>query len=154
MPGLSKDGLSWNISLSSRWLVPIFFIWSLRLFSQEESIESRIAVAGLEPGEVRSFLTNLQAGIERHDSEAICAMAGYPLGTRVPGLVRNASACRPNYSRIFNVRVVRAVVNQKFETLFANSKGVMVGHGEIWVSGVCRDTACTQYDVRIITVNN
>ena len=117
-------------------------------------MESRIAVAGLKSEEVRGFLSSLQAGIAQHDSKSICAMAIDPLPTRVPGRVRAVDICRRNYAQIFNVRVVNAVRNQKFERLFANDKGVMLGNGEVWIAGVCRDAGCAKYDLRIITVNN
>lgn len=81
-------------------------------------------------------------------------MANYPLPTRVQGPVRNAAACRHNFAQILNAHIVKAVENQKFERLFANYKGVMIGNGEVWFSAVCRDTECAKYDLRIITVNN
>lgn len=117
-------------------------------------MDLRIAVAGLRSQEVRSFLTNLQATVAQHDSRAICAMAAYPLRTRVPGRVTTADICRRNYAQIFNARVVAAIRNQKFETLFANYPGVMVGNGEVWIAGISRNKGCASYDLRIITVNN
>ncbi len=102
-------------------------------------MESRIAVAGLKPEEVRSFLSNLQAAIAQHDSRSVCAMAVYPLPTRVPGHVGTTGACRRNYAQIFNERVAKAVRNQTFDTLFANYKGVMVGNEEVWIAG---DAGC------------
>lgn len=81
-------------------------------------------------------------------------MAIYPLVTQSLGRVRSAVDCRRNYARIFNPRVAAAVKNQKFESLFANYKGVMVGSGEVWISGVCRNKACADFDLGIIAVNN
>jgi len=83
------------------------------------------------------------------------AMVSYPLGTTTSGTVKNMIECRDRYARIFNQKVVDAIDRQRFETLFANYQGVMIGRGEVWISGVCRDKKCERgYDVRITRVNN
>ena len=135
-------------------LIPLLLLRCACLFTQSESVESRIAVAGLTPEEVRSFVARLQTAVVHHDSGTICTMVAYPISTKGPGRIRTASACRQNYARIFNERVTRAVLSQTFEQLFANWQGVMIGNGEVWISGVCRDKKCAAYDVRIIAVNN
>jgi hypothetical protein len=114
-----------------RYVIPLFIGWNAWLVGQDDSVEPRIVVAGVKPEEVRTFIRKLQAGVAGSDSNAICSMAAYPLITRVPGRVRSADNCRRNYSRIFNLRVINAIKSQKFASLFANYKGVMVGNGEV-----------------------
>ncbi len=33
-----------------------------------------------------------------------------------------------------------------------NDQGVMLGQGEMWINGVCLDTACKRVDVKIVTI--
>ena len=142
----------------NRMIVAIVAILSFSsgLLSQTESLESAIEkVAGLKVPEVQQFLKDLKSGIAAKDSKAICAMVSYPLGTTTSGTVKNMIECRDRYARIFNQKVVDAIDRQRFETLFANYQGVMIGRGEVWISGVCRDKKCERgYDVRITRVNN
>lgn len=124
------------------------------LFAQVESIESRMAVAGLETEEVRSFVGNLQRAVQHGDATTVCGMVAFPIKTKRSGRVRTAGGCQRSDARIFNERVTKAVLSQRFEQLFVNYRGVMIGNGEVWISGVCRDRRCTNYDIRIIGVNN
>lgn len=50
--------------------------------------------------------------------------------------------------------IVSAVTKQKYEDLFVNSHGVMIGNGQVWVNGVCKDDACKKRDVKIITIQH
>jgi hypothetical protein len=33
-----------------------------------------------------------------------------------------------------------------------SAKGVMLGSGEVWLNGVCRDPACTAPEVKVIAI--
>ena len=119
------------------------------------SLESRIGkIAGLKVPEVQQFLRDLKSGVAAKDSKVICAMVSYPLSTTTSGTLKDMNECRARYARIFNQKVVEAIDRQRFETLFVNYQGVMIGRGEIWISGVCRDKKCERgYNLRIIRVN-
>ena len=36
--------------------------------------------------------------------------------------------------------------------MMVNSRGVMLGRGEVWVNGICPDKACKSPDVRIYVI--
>lgn len=136
-------------------LVPVLLLWgSSGISAQNDSVEWRIEkIAGLKVPEVQRFLKDLKTGVAARDSKAICAMVSYPLVTR-SGKVTNPAACAGQYKRIFNQKVVDAVGRQRFENLFVNDQGVMIGDGEVWMSGVCKDKKCEKSDLRITRVNN
>jgi hypothetical protein len=50
--------------------------------------------------------------------------------------------------------VIAAIKQQRFENLFVNYQGVMVGQGEIWMSSVPLNKSSGRFGLRIITVNN
>lgn len=58
------------------------------------------------------------------------------------------------YDSIFTKDVVDAVAEQAYETLFVSSEGVMFGSGQLWLSGVCVDDACSDFEVKIITIQS
>lgn len=57
------------------------------------------------------------------------------------------------YHRLFTKRVVKAVTEQDYASLFVNSEGVMFGSGELWLNGECTDAACSTIRVVIIAIN-
>ena len=122
--------------------------------AQGETVEWRIEqVAGLDVAEVRQFLRDLKSGIASTNEKAICDMIEYPLRTTDVS-VSNAAACRENFGTILNRKVVAAVSAQSFDELFVNYQGVMIGSGQVWFSGICRDKGCETSDMKIIAVNN
>jgi hypothetical protein len=122
--------------------------------AQDEPLDWRIEhIAGLKPEEVKSFLKDLQNNAVKGDSERVCSMMAFPLRTS-EGNIDNANICKSRYNRLFNKKVLNAIAAQKYENLFARDQGVMIGNGEIWISGVCKDKDCKKYDLKVVTVNN
>lgn len=140
-------------------LVAVLSVFNIITYSktcvaQNESVEWRIEnIAGVKVVEVRNFLDKLKEAVSKNDKQVVCALIHYPL--RITGnSIRNASNCRSQYKIIFNKKVITAINHQRFEDLFVNSQGVMIGDGEVWMSGICNDTECKKRDFKIITVNN
>jgi hypothetical protein len=120
---------------------------------QDQTVEQRVErVAGLKAEELRRFLTELKARVAKADRRWVCGVIQFPL-KREGRSVRNATQCRSEYSAIFGKSVVEAIVAQQFEALFVNARGVMIGDGEVWIAGVCRDSRCQDQSLRIIAVN-
>lgn len=57
------------------------------------------------------------------------------------------------YDQLITPAIAEVVANQPFETLFANSDGVMFGDGAMWITSVCVDEACEETEVKIIALN-
>jgi hypothetical protein len=121
------------------------------------SIADRLQIAGLEVDETRQFLDTLKTRLAATDRAAVCELASYPLRVRSnqsEQKIADKAACRAAYDEIFNARVAGAVKTQVFDELFTNWQGVMIGNGEIWLSGVCVDSACSRKTIRLIAINN
>jgi len=59
-----------------------------------------------------------------------------------------------HYDTIFTPKRVAIVEHQTYATLFARDEGVMIGqNGEIWFSGICRDSACKDVTIKITALN-
>ena len=59
-----------------------------------------------------------------------------------------------SYDKIVTPHIADVIEKQKYENLFVNYQGAMLGSGEIWIAGICKDKACTQSDIRIKTIQN
>jgi hypothetical protein len=84
------------------------------------------------------FDNELRTALSRQDLVATAVLVKFPLhvnyvdGSRI--LLNNAEAVQTRFAEIFPPAVRTAVLNQKPETLFCNSTGIMYGNGEVWIS--------------------
>jgi hypothetical protein len=104
----------------------------------------------------RAFVV-IQQALSEHDTDALAMYIPFGQSITVNGsavTISDQDDLNAQFSDIFNDKVVDAVANQTFETLFVNSDGVMFGNGELWISGICQDNACADAEVKITAVNN
>jgi hypothetical protein len=123
-------------------------------FPQGEPVEWRIVhIAGLKSSEVKEFFYELKQKTTRRDAVSICSMISYPLRASSGG-IRNEATCRERFDELFNRRVVDAITSQKYEDLFVRDQGVMIGSGEVWISGICKDDECRDHSLKMVAINN
>lgn len=106
----------------------------------------------------QTFFADLKQAVEKHDAAAVAALVSYPINvnprTKKAKRVRTPKAFVAGYDSIITPHIADVIEKQKYEDLFVNYRGAMFGSGEVWVGGVCKDKACTQSDIRIITIQN
>ncbi|MHB1103104.1 MAG: hypothetical protein ACYC0C_10115 [Devosia sp.] len=99
----------------------------------------------------------IQAAVAEDDAEAVAEWVAYPFNATVDGEAysfEGPDGFIEHYDGIVTGEVKATVTDQKYEDLFVNAEGVMFGNGQMWLSGVCRDDACAEFDVKIITIQN
>jgi hypothetical protein len=97
----------------------------------------------------------LQQGVKDHDAKAVAALVSYPITVKVKGTektIETADEFVANYDAIVTPEIADAVTKQKYADLFVNYQGVMLGNGEVWVNGVCKDKACTTVEAKVVTI--
>ncbi|CAJ0684602.1 hypothetical protein LMG18091_00211 [Ralstonia wenshanensis] len=57
------------------------------------------------------------------------------------------------YPMIFNPRVKAAIDAQRFEDVFVSYRGIMIGNGEVWISGIS-ERGRSKPTIKIISINN
>jgi hypothetical protein len=106
---------------------------------------------------VQQILIALQQAVAKHNAPAVAALVHYPIkvnpGNR-PFVVKNEKAFINDYDRIITHDIQDAIFKQKYENLFVNSEGAMIGDGEVWITGFCRDKSCKQSDIKIGTIQD
>lgn len=112
-------------------------------------------VLGGDPAAYRTVFERLQQDMAAGDKAGVAALVAYPLGVTVngkPEKIHDARELVDNWNRIVTPEVRKAVADQQFSKLFVNDQGVMIGDGQVWITGICKDNACKHSDVRIITI--
>ncbi|HWA18845.1 MAG TPA: hypothetical protein VG757_07585 [Devosia sp.] len=100
---------------------------------------------------------DIKAAVEANDVEALSEYIPYGSPFLVNGkavTLKDAEEFKARVGEFFNDKVKEAVLAQPYETLFVNADGVMFGVGQLWLSGICRDEACNEFDVKITAFNN
>lgn len=106
----------------------------------------------------QAFLIDLQSAIRAGNRPAVVKLIDLPLRVNGPNghsqTYRSAISIQRDYTRIFTGRVRSAILQQRFEELFARDLGVMIGNGEVWVDHTCPNSACApRGPVQIKAVN-
>ena len=106
---------------------------------------------------VQRILTELQAAVAKHNAAAVAALVHYPIKVnpgKKPFTVKNEKAFIKDYDNIITPDIQTAIFKQKYENLFVNSEGAMIGDGEVWITGFCLDKSCKQSDIKIGTIQD
>ena len=106
---------------------------------------------------VQQLLTKLQQSVASHNAAAVAALVHYPIKVnpgKKPFTVKNEKAFIKDYDGIITHDIQDAILKQKYESLFVNSQGAMIGDGEVWITGFCRDKTCKQSDIKIGTIQD
>ena len=104
----------------------------------------------------QDFFIALKSKAAIQDWPAIASMIAYPITLPVAGRrisIRSPRAFLKRAPEIFTPKVLAAIERQSYATLFANSSGVMIGAGEVWFSGICKEPACAVAPVKITAIN-
>jgi hypothetical protein len=106
---------------------------------------------------VHTILTQLQSDVAKHDAAGVASLVHYPIKVnpgKKPFTVKNQKEFIKDYDRILTHDIEDAIFKQKYENLFVNSQGAMIGDGEVWITGFCRDKSCKQSDIKIGTIQD
>jgi len=106
---------------------------------------------------VQTLLTDLQRSVSQHNAAAVAALVHYPIKVnpgKHPITIKNPKAFIKDYDRIITPDIAAAIYKQKYDALFVNSQGVMIGDGEIWITGFCLDKNCKNSDIKIGTIQD
>lgn len=104
-----------------------------------------------------TLFNNLQRGVAANDAAAVAALMRYPLNVHVGGnkrSVADAATFQRDYSRIITPAIAKVIAEEKFDRLFVNGQGVMLGSGQVWMNGKCLDKECSKADAKVVTVQD
>jgi hypothetical protein len=107
--------------------------------------------------QVRQLVTDLQQAVAAHDPAAVAALVHYPIRVKLHGKPTNLNTPKAfvkNYDSIITPDIATVIGRQKYEALFVNYQGAMLGEGEVWITGFCTDNTCKHPDIKIGTIQS
>lgn len=110
--------------------------------AQDEPLEVRLEkTASIRPEAARAFFDTLRKHVGESDRAAACGLIAFPL-QHATGVVKDAADCVARYDTLFTIPVRRTIGRQRFEEVFVNAQGVMLGAGEVWFAKPCAKAPC------------
>lgn len=120
------------------------------------AVDARLDLLFGEHDPYRAFLRQLQAAVAEDSREQVAAMVSYPLNTKLNGRavrIRTPRQFLGHYEALLPPKTRQLIARQSYGELFANSAGAMIGNGELWFSGICKDKACRSHVIKITALN-
>jgi len=91
------------------------------------------------------------------DKAAVAALVDYPIEVDIEGKktsIKDPAAFVQDYDKIVTPAIAHAIEVQKYSDLLVNGQGVMLGSGETWINGVCKEGSadCSEFEVKVVTI--
>jgi len=105
----------------------------------------------------RRVMEDFQKAVAAKDATAASALVHYPIDVEIAGKktqLKNPSAFVKEYDKFMTPDIAKAITGTRYADAFANYKGVMLGRGEVWINGICKDSACKNVDVKVVTIQS
>ncbi|MDB5540887.1 MAG: hypothetical protein JWQ89_2614 [Devosia sp.] len=97
-----------------------------------------------------------QAVVDEH-REAFAAWVAYPINVTADGeamVIADEEQFVEHYDGVMTDEIRDAITGQQWQDLFVNYKGIMLGDGQVWLNGICKDDACASFEVKIIAIQS
>ncbi|HGM5919339.1 TPA: hypothetical protein ACKP5X_001620 [Stenotrophomonas maltophilia] len=124
------------------------------------------AAAAAEEGDARARIENVLGDAAQYekvfnafktavvggDRAAVVEEVRFPLNIAGGKKISGPGEFQRNYEKIITPAVVKAMSEQDFGKVFVNQQGVMIGDGQVWLTGECLDKACARTEVKVGTI--
>ncbi|HGM6771450.1 hypothetical protein U4I66_14195 [Stenotrophomonas maltophilia] len=119
---------------------------------QTEDARARIETLLGDAAQYEKVFTAFRTAVVGGDRAAVVEEIRFPLNISGGKTIAGPGEFQRSYEKIITPAVVKAVSAQDFGKVFVNQQGVMIGDGQVWLSGQCLDAACTRTEVKVITI--
>lgn len=127
------------------------------LAQSDADTDGRIDIVLGDHSAYRTAFDAIQEAVANEDASAFAAWVSYPIKVVADGeamTISDETQFAEHFDNIVTEEIRAAILDQTWETLFVNYQGVMFGNGQVWLNGICKDDACAEFDVRIITIQS
>ncbi len=105
----------------------------------------------------REVIDALQKAVANDDAAGVATLVRYPLKLRIGDrqvIVKTPQQFVARYPQLMTPDIRKAIVATSYRAVFVNYQGVMLGHGQAWIKGACKDYKCTDVDVKVVTLQH
>ena len=117
-----------------------------------DDARARIETLLGDAAQYEKVFTAFKTAVVGGDRAAVVEEVRFPLNISGGRKITGPGEFQRNYEKIITPAVVKAVSAQDFGTVFVNQKGVMIGDGQVWLTGECLDKACARTEVKVGTI--
>ncbi|WP_445514866.1 hypothetical protein [Stenotrophomonas sp. 3(2025)] len=117
-----------------------------------DDARARIETLLGDAAQYEKVFTAFKTAVVGGDRAAVVEEVRFPLNISGGRKITGPGEFQRNYEKIITPAVVKAVSAQDFGTVFVNQQGVMIGDGQVWLTGQCLDKACTRTEVKVGTI--
>jgi hypothetical protein len=125
--------------------------------ADEASVDQQIEALLGDSLDYKELFYAFKVALEEGKSDIVVSLVNYPLTVTIDGDAATYASEQDlldAYDSVFTEAIVEAVSNQEYGDLFVNSEGVMIGNGEVWISGICEDSACSSAPPRVAVIQS
>lgn len=119
---------------------------------QTDDARARIETLLGDAAQYEKVFNAFRTAVVGGDRAAVVEEIRFPLNISGGKTIAGPGEFQRSYEKIITPAVVKAVSAQDFGKVFVNQQGVMIGDGQVWLSGQCLDAACTRTEVKVITI--
>lgn len=117
-----------------------------------DDARARIETLLGDAAQYEKVFTAFKTAVVGGDRAAVVEEVRFPLNISGGRKITGPGEFQRNYEKIITPAVVKAVSAQDFGTVFVNQQGVMIGDGQVWLTGECLDKACKRTEVKVGTI--
>lgn len=121
----------------------------------DAAVDAAIDAALGDHATYRKVIEGLQKAVAAKDTAAVAALVYYPIDVEIAGkkkTIKDAATFASEYDKFMTPAIAKAITDTRYADVFVNYKGVMLGQGEAWINGICKDNACKDVDVKVVTI--
>lgn len=125
--------------------------------AQDKAINQTIDTVLGDHEKYEAVVLALQKSVKAHDPASVAALVNYPIGVTDGGKKKTIKTPKDfiaSYDALVTPQIAAVVVNQKYADLLVNQQGVAFGAGQVWINGICKDNACKDFDVKVVTIQS
>jgi len=118
----------------------------------EGGARARIEALLGDAAQYEQVFNGFRKAVADNDRTQVVEYLRFPLNVGPGEKIDGPGQFQNNYDRLLTPALKKTLAAQDFDKVFVNSQGVMIGSGQVWINGTCKDSACTQVDVKVITL--
>ncbi|MFV1848102.1 hypothetical protein ACNJRW_18095 [Stenotrophomonas maltophilia] len=120
--------------------------------AEEGDARARIDSVLGDAAQYEKVFNAFKAAVVGGDRAAVVEEVRFPLNIAGGKKISGPGEFQRNYEKIITPAVVKAMSGQDFGKVFVNQQGVMIGDGQVWLTGECLDKACARTEVKVGTI--
>ena len=118
----------------------------------EGDVHARIDAVLGDSAQYEKVFNAFKTAVVGGDRAAVVEEVRFPLNIAGGKKITGPGEFQRNYEKIITPAVVKAMSEQEFGKVFVNQQGVMIGDGQVWLTGECLDKACARTEVKVGTI--